>query len=51
MDELNAETVGGLLYLFEKAVAVSGLLLGVNPFDPPGVEPYKKEMFRLLGRP
>ena len=49
-EALNAETVGGLLYLFEKAVAVSGLLLGVNPFDQPGVETYKKEMFRLPGK-
>jgi len=48
---LTAETVGGLLYLFEKAIAVSGLLLGINPFDQPGVETYKKEMFRLLGKP
>jgi len=51
VDTLNPETVGGLLYLFEKAVAVSGRLLGVNPFDQPGVETYKKEMFRLLGKP
>ena len=51
VDKLDAPTVGGLLYLFEKAVAVSGLLLGVNPFDQPGVETYKKEMFRLLGKP
>jgi glucose-6-phosphate isomerase len=48
---LTPEIVGGLLYLFEKGVAVSGLLLGVNPFDQPGVETYKKEMFRLLGKP
>lgn len=47
---LTPETVGGLLYLFEKAIAVSGLLLGINPFDQPGVETYKKEMFRLLGK-
>ncbi len=50
VEALSAETVGGLLYMFEKAVAVSGLLLGVNPFDQPGVETYKKEMFRLLGK-
>jgi glucose-6-phosphate isomerase len=48
---LTPATVGGLIYLFEKAVAVSGILLGVNPFDQPGVETYKKEMFRLLGKP
>jgi glucose-6-phosphate isomerase len=51
VEEMNAAAVGGLIYLFEKAVAVSGLLLGVNPFDQPGVETYKKEMFRLLGKP
>ena len=48
---LTAPTVGGLIYLFEKAVAVSGRLLGVNPFDQPGVEMYKREMFDLLGKP
>jgi glucose-6-phosphate isomerase len=48
---LDAPTLGGLIYLFEKAVAVSGRLLGVNPFDQPGVETYKREMFDLLGRP
>jgi glucose-6-phosphate isomerase len=37
--------------MFEKGVAVSGRLLGVNPFDQPGVEAYKREMFRLLGKP
>lgn len=51
MARLDAPTLGGLIYLFEKAVAVSGRLLGVNPFDQPGVEMYKQEMFRLLGRP
>ena len=50
IDELTPRTIGGLIYLFEKAVAVSGLLQGVNPFDQPGVEAYKKEMFRLLGK-
>jgi len=48
---LDEETMGGLFYFFEKAVAVSGRMLGVNPFDQPGVEAYKKEMFRLLGKP
>ncbi len=42
--------LGYLYYFFEKAVAVSGLLLGINPFDQPGVEAYKKKMFRLLGK-
>ncbi len=51
VEALTAETVGGLLYLFEKTIAVSGLLLGINPFDQPGVETYKKEMFRLLEKP
>jgi glucose-6-phosphate isomerase len=51
LDEVTAGTIGALLYMFEKAVAVSGRLLGVNPFDQPGVEAYKKEMFRLLGKP
>jgi len=51
VDRLDPSTVGGLLYMFEKAVGVSGLLLGVNPFDQPGVETYKQEMFRLLGKP
>ena len=47
---LTPTVVGALLYMFEKAVAVSGRLLGVNPFDQPGVETYKKEMFRRLGK-
>ncbi len=40
---------GALLYFFERAIAVSGYILGVNPFDQPGVETYKKNMFKLLG--
>jgi len=51
VDRINPHTLGGLIYLFEKAVAVSGRLLGVNPFDQPGVEAYKKELFSLLGKP
>lgn len=47
----DAATLGAMIYLYEKAVAVSGLMLEVNPFDQPGVETYKREMFRLLGRP
>jgi len=43
--------LGYLFYFFEKACAVSGYLLAVNPFDQPGVEAYKKNMFRLLGKP
>lgn len=51
LDRLNPGALGECLYFFEHAVAVSGYLLGINPFDQPGVEAYKKEMFRLLGRP
>lgn len=48
---LAAETLGGLIYFFEVACAVSAVMQGVNPFDQPGVESYKKNMFRLLGKP
>jgi len=48
LDEYN---FGYLVYFFEKACAISGYLLGVNPFDQPGVEAYKKNMFALLGKP
>ena len=48
---LNEESLGGLLYFFEKACGISGYLLGVNPFNQPGVEAYKKNMFALLGKP
>ncbi len=51
MDRISEREIGQLLYFFQFSVAVSGYLLGVNPFDQPGVEAYKKEMFRLLGRP
>ena len=51
MDVLNEHTMGQLLYFFEKACAVSGILLGVNPFNQPGVEKYKTNMFQLLGKP
>ncbi|MFC0301027.1 glucose-6-phosphate isomerase [Virgibacillus soli] len=49
--KLDAFTFGYLVYFFEKACAMSGYLLGVNPFDQPGVEAYKKNMFALLGKP
>lgn len=49
--EQNEYYLGELFYFFEFAVAVSGYLLGVNPFDQPGVESYKKNMFALLGKP
>ncbi|MBE6885776.1 MAG: glucose-6-phosphate isomerase [Ruminococcaceae bacterium] len=48
---VNEYEVGYLIYFFEKACAVSGYMLGVNPFDQPGVEAYKKNMFALLGKP
>jgi glucose-6-phosphate isomerase len=51
LDALDERRVGALIHFFEEAVAVSGRLLGVNPFDQPGVEAYKQEMFRLLGKP
>lgn len=49
--ELDEETVGHLIYFFELACAMSGELLGVNPFNQPGVEKYKTNMFELLGKP
>lgn len=49
--ELSPFYFGYLVYFFEKACALSGYLLGVNPFDQPGVEEYKKNMFALLGKP
>ena len=49
--EISADTLGALFVFFQIAVAVSGLLGGVNPFDQPGVEEYKKRMLRLLGKP
>jgi glucose-6-phosphate isomerase len=50
LDEIAPGSLGELLYLFEHAVAVSGYLLGVNPFNQPGVEDYKREMYDRLGR-
>lgn len=49
--QLNEFHFGQLVYFFEKACAISGYLLGVNPFDQPGVEAYKRNMFALLGKP
>ena len=49
--ELNEYEIGYMIYFFEKACAISGYMLGVNPFDQPGVESYKKNMFALLGKP
>jgi glucose-6-phosphate isomerase len=48
---IDAPTLGSLFFFFEVAIAVSGLLLGVNPFDQPGVERYKTKMFAMLGKP
>ena len=51
MPEMNEYYLGKLIYFFQKACAISGYILGVNPFDQPGVEEYKRNMFKLLGRP
>ncbi len=49
--DFSERSLGALIYFFEKACAISGYLMGVNPFDQPGVESYKKNMFALLGKP
>ena len=49
--KLNEKYIGQLIYFFEKACGISGYLLGINPFDQPGVEAYKKNMFALLEKP
>ena len=49
--EANEKELGYLIYFFEKACAISGYVMGVNPFNQPGVESYKKNMFALLGKP
>ncbi|MBQ7989704.1 MAG: glucose-6-phosphate isomerase [Oscillospiraceae bacterium] len=51
LDDTAEESFGYMVYFFEKACAVSGYMLGINPFDQPGVESYKKNMFALLGKP
>jgi len=51
LPELNEFYLGQMIYFFEKACGISGYILGVNPFDQPGVEAYKKNMFALLGKP
>ncbi|MED1205944.1 glucose-6-phosphate isomerase [Heyndrickxia acidicola] len=51
LDKLDEFTFGEMVYFFEKACGISGHLLGVNPFNQPGVEAYKKNMFALLGKP
>jgi glucose-6-phosphate isomerase len=49
--DYSPRSIGALVYFFEIACAISGLMLGVNPFDQPGVEAYKNHMFQLLGKP
>ena len=51
LDDKSAHSFGYIVYFFEFACAISGYMLGVNPFDQPGVEAYKKNMFALLGKP
>lgn len=51
LSRINEENIGYLIYFFELACAISGYILGVNPFNQPGVESYKKNMFALLGKP
>ena len=51
LEDFSEYELGYLIYFFEKACAISGYMLGVNPFDQPGVESYKKNMFALLGKP
>ena len=51
LDKRDEYSLGYMIYFFEKACAISGYTLGVNPFNQPGVEAYKKNMFALLGKP
>ena len=51
IEDTTEKTFGYLVYFFEKACAISGYLMGVNPFNQPGVESYKANMFALLGKP
>ncbi|MBC7087395.1 MAG: glucose-6-phosphate isomerase [Tissierellales bacterium] len=51
IEKLDEYNMGSLIYFFEKACAISGYIQGINPFDQPGVEMYKKNMFKLLGKP
>ena len=51
LKQLNETSIGEIIYFFEKACAVSGMILGINPFNQPGVEEYKKNMFKLLKKP
>ncbi len=49
--EINEFTIGQLIYFFEKACGISAMILDIHPFVQPGVEAYKSNMFRLLGKP
>ena len=51
IEKLDEENIGGLIYFFELAIAMSGNILGINPFNQPGVEEYKRNMFKLLDKP
>ena len=51
IEKLDASNIGQLIYFFELACAMSGKILGINPFNQPGVEKYKTNMFKLLGKP
>lgn len=51
LPQIDARTVGAFIYMMEYAVAISGYMMGVNPFDQPGVEDYKRNMFALLAKP
>ena len=51
IDRIDAYCIGELIYFFERACGISGYLLGVNPFDQPGVEAYKRNVFALLDKP
>ena len=51
LEDTAEKSFGYMVYFFEKACAVSGYMLGINPFNQPGVESYKKNMFALLGKP
>jgi glucose-6-phosphate isomerase len=50
LEKLNAQQLGAFIYFYELVTAVYVYMLGVNPFDQPGVENYKKAMYRLLGK-
>ena len=51
VDSLDEYNIGNLIYFYWRTCAISGYLLGINPFDQPGVESYKKNMFALMGKP